>query len=71
MFCCNDFLDLFYGLSLSDFYDELRLNQQTITNIQNAISSCLAYNKYYMQLSQHCLQCFDAVGWAAGRPSGL
>ena len=22
-------------------------------------------------LSQTCLQCFDAVGWAAGRASGL
>jgi len=21
--------------------------------------------------SKHCLQCFDAVGWAAGRASGL
>jgi len=25
----------------------------------------------YCHSSEHCLQCFDAVGWAAGKPSGL
>jgi len=26
--------------------------------------------KRCFQHTQHCLQCFDAVGWAAGRASG-
>jgi len=26
---------------------------------------------YTMQYTCFCLQCFDAVGWAAGRASGL
>jgi len=29
-------------------------------------------NKTKVMISgEHCLQCFDAVGWAAGRASGL
>ena len=27
--------------------------------------------RFPVLLSQICLQCFDAVGWAAGRSSGL
>ena len=28
-------------------------------------------NYYYYYYYYYCLQCFDAVGWAAGRASGL
>jgi len=28
-------------------------------------------NIYLCKLHSECLQCFDAVGWAAGRASGL
>jgi len=26
---------------------------------------------FHLMYLLHCLQCFDAVGWAAGRASGL
>jgi len=29
------------------------------------------FNVYFFCLQCSCLQCFDAVGWAAGRASGL
>ena len=28
-------------------------------------------NYLLLTISEECLQCFDAVGWAAGRASGL
>ena len=35
-------------------------------------SECFAIMVYmYVKLYTECLQCFDAVGWAAGRASGL
>ena len=32
---------------------------------------CMAEVKIYIYLHNNCLQCFDTVGWAAGRASGL
>ena len=29
------------------------------------------YILVFFSISESCLQCFDAVGWAAGRASGL
>jgi len=43
--------------------------------LQTAVKmlSSLRYFKYYLLVvvDQLCLQCFDAVGWASGRASGL
>jgi len=46
--------------------------------VQLMIFFCYSYVKYYailvifsLLLSKTVLQCFDAVGWAAGRASGL
>ena len=40
------------------------------SGIHTDTSICLIYY-YYYYCRYYCLQCFDAVGWAAGRASGL
>ena len=37
----------------------------------NVIFSVIFFQRDYVLLFWFCLQCFDAVGWAAGRASGL
>ena len=39
----------------------------TATSLKNTIRTCI----WPVCLSPFCLQCFDAIGWAAGRTSGL
>ena len=36
-----------------------------------AHSDCCEISKFCLFVRKLCLQCFDAVGWAAGRASGL
>jgi len=39
---------------------------RTVTDVTNKHLTCVIVN-----CTRMCLQCFDAVGWAAGRVSGL
>jgi len=43
------------------------------TGVSKVVSSCFMniFKLLYRLPSVLCLQCFDAVGWAAGRASGL
>ena len=50
---------------------------QPVKRVVGCRCGCLActteqsYFRFFLKLSSQCLQCFDAVGWAAGRASGL
>jgi len=48
--------------------DKKRRGKDTIFN--HFVSSILIIY-FYLFIFSLCLQCFDAVGWAAGRASGL
>ena len=42
-----------------------------LTYISNTVLMKLLLILFFMSFGAVCLQCFDAVGWAAGRASGL
>jgi len=44
-----------------------------VTDTNVVASFCVAWIVYtvLVKTEQKCLQCFDAVGWTAGRASGL
>jgi len=43
-----------------------------IKQINTAVTKVLAISDFcIIWVAEQCLQCFDAVGWAAGRASGL
>ena len=40
-------------------------------NKQHSQTNVVFNDKSQVSVAIHCLQCFDAVGWVAGRASGL
>ena len=43
----------------------------SLNNIETALGSRILFRCFMLYKAMQCLQCFDAVGWAAGRASGL
>jgi len=65
----NDMLPLLMIVSNTDRFKIIYVVKWTDYNF---MLSEKAEQQYLMHLTeQQCLQCFDAVGWVAGRASGL
>ena len=60
-----------------DLWQGVNLNQQSAVNTAHECAYHCAQLSYSTEViilqptNYCCLQCFDAVGWAAGRVSGL
>jgi len=63
------------GLASEAFVNNIsmahRLSNNMVGKMRIASISTMYESMNFLQLLQNCLKCFDAVGWAAGRASGL
>ena len=57
-------------LTMMGAHQHITSHQHHITRATYHITLLLTTN-YYAVYILYCLQCFDAIGWAAGRASGL
>jgi len=48
-----------------------KMHSSLVSQIKSVLTHLQVSSVNYMSVLYFCLQCFDAVGWAAGRASGL
>jgi len=59
------------GIGGSLTFHESKLHVVNHNLLPNSVLKSLFYNFHSMAFSAFGLQCFDAIGWVAGRASGL